>query len=47
MTRPKLKLRQPKLLKADQSIRQLLEQRKLLAAWESSSACSQPTQPKI
>jgi hypothetical protein len=36
----RLKLHQPKRLKADQSLRVLLQQGRLLAAAETSSACS-------
>jgi hypothetical protein len=43
MAYPKLKLRKPKLLNAEQSIRSLIEQRKLLASAESSSASSKPS----
>ncbi len=37
-----LTLRQPKLLSADESLRSLVLEKRLLAAAESSSACSKP-----
>ena len=40
----RLKLHQPKLLKANDSLRILLQKGRLLAAAETSSACSKATQ---
>lgn len=42
----RLKLHQPKRLNADESLRVLLQQGRLLAAAESSTACSKSIQGK-
>jgi hypothetical protein len=38
-----LALRQPRILSGDESLRSLVLEKRLLAAAESSSACSKPT----